>query len=238
MNGLAQYGIMRGAIVSTKVIDTDTPASNPAPTTQSKDEIQAQLVTWFNDGTVSPRPSVNETNLVYMLFPPPSTKLTYAGTACSPDGDLCGYHEHGKYNSSSNNDDLFFTIVCTRRARQSTGLAFMKDLSLCVSHEIAEALSDRDDEGFVAKNLGVKKDKSCEIGDTCEQNSFTYRDWSVEQYWSNWDNNCIDGVQTVSLRKYLAEIHFDTNRGLRALGTATINTDYIAVTMASTPKPE
>jgi hypothetical protein len=50
-----------------------------------------------------------------------------------------------------------------------------------------------------------------------------------------WDGKtCINPDNPVSLRKFLKAIGFDTkNKGLRSLGTATINIDYIAVTMQS-----
>src|SRR5436305_255358 len=68
----------------------------------------------------------------------------------------------------------------TTGAPQTSGDAFVKSVSYCVSHEIGEALTNRDGGGYFRSSDG------CEIGDLCEQNgNFNYRGWDVEQYWSN-----------------------------------------------------
>jgi hypothetical protein len=227
MNGLVQYGVGRGSVTTITVEDD---RKNPAPATLDKPQVLDQLNKWFQDGTVSPAPSVNETNLLYFLFPPTTTEVK--------DGDLstksldskkaiCGYHASGrKSNSSSENDDLFWAIVGTSGAPSGTGTSFANSLANCVSHELAEAFSDRDEHGYLADN-------GCEIGDICETKaSFRYRGWTVEQYWSNWDNNCIHGDQPVSLRRFLGAIGFDIkNKGLLSLNTPVINLEYIASRM-------
>src|ERR1700730_7158754 len=93
-----------------------------------------------------------------------------------------------KFHDSSHNNDLFWALVRTDKGNRSSGKALIDDISLCVSHEIAEALTNRDGRGYF-------KGK-CEIGDVCEPPcapEFPYRGWSVEQYWSQWDVACVHG---------------------------------------------
>lgn len=199
---------------------------NPAPATLDSSQVPDQLNKWFQDGTVSPAPSVNETNLLYFLFPPTKTEVKDGDLSTkSPDPNklICGYHLSGrKSNSSSQNDDIFWAIVGTSGAPSGTGTSFANSLAYCVGHELAEALSDRDNQGYIADN-------GCEIGDICETKTFfQYRGWTVEQYWSNWDSTCIQGNQPVSLRKFLGSIGFDFSQGLRSLNTPVINLQYMA----------
>jgi hypothetical protein len=217
MNGLAQYGVGPGSLKGAVVVDTDS--SNPAP--QSLNEVQMvnQLKTWIKGGSISPAPAVEESNLLYFIFPPTTTALTLSNGATG----FCGYHQHTKYNDHSTNDDLFWAVVGTNSSSQTSAQTFVDSVAYCVGHEFAETVTDRDGAGFVASN-------NCEIGDICEtQSFFQYRGWSVEQYWSGWDNSCINGDQPVSLRKFLAAIDFNTQaHGLRGLNTPVISLSYIA----------
>jgi hypothetical protein len=231
-NGLVQYGVGRGSIAGQIVIDTNP--SNPAPATLNVTQAQAHIVSWINAGTVAPAPSVDEANLLYFLFPPTTTQLT------ENDGTtgFCGYHQHGKFNNTSHNDDLFWAIVSTKGATPGAGRAFANSVAFCASHEIAEILTNRDGQGFTSDVVPGNIDCSsqqCEIGDICEAfpgrlccTTFLYRGWSVERYWSNWDSTCIQGDQPVSLRKFLVSIGFDFNQGLRSLNTPVIDLQYMA----------
>jgi hypothetical protein len=236
MNGLVQYGVDRGSVTTIPVNDDQ---NNPAPTTLDKSQVAQQLNKWFQDGTVSPVPAVNETNLLYYLFPPPKTEVKdgdFSTKSPDPNKRICGYHSHArKSHSSSHNDDLFWAIVGTSAAVPGTGKAFANSLAYCVGHELVEALSDRDEQGY-------KTDNQCEIGDLCETRNasnqdtgnvfrFNYRGWRVEQYWSNWDNTCIQGDQPVSLRKFLGAIGLDGSQGLRGLHTPEISLRYMASRM-------
>lgn len=222
-NGLVQYGVGQGSVAGHIVIDTNQ--NSPAPMTLDENQAQTQIISWIKPSTgtpiVTPAPSVDETNLLYFLFSPTTTQLTLTdGTT-----GFCGYHKHTKVNPTSQNDDLFWGIVDTTKAAQLTGTEFANKIAFCASHELAEAMSDRDGQGFIS-------DTNCEIGDICELNTdhpwFQYRGWTVEQYWSNWDNTCIHGDQPVSMRKFLASIGFDVRQGLRSLNTPVINLQYMA----------
>jgi hypothetical protein len=103
----------------------------------------------------------------------------------------------------------------------SSALAFVNNVAPKVGHELVEQLADR--------NGSFE-----ELGDPCNNTLVTYRGWSVQQYHSDWDNGCINGDNPVSLKRFLIAIGFDfQHKGLRSLGTPTINIDYIATTMQS-----
>jgi hypothetical protein len=121
-----------------------------------------------------------------------------------------------------NDGNLFWGLVRTDAADQTTAKSFVNSVAFCVSHELVEAVTDIDGNGYVASN-------GCEIGDICEAKTlFNYRGWEVEQYWSNWDSACIHGDQPVSVRKFLANSGLGGGPSLRALPFARIGLDAIA----------
>jgi len=215
-NGLAQYGVGRGSIAGAGTIDDITP-----PKTLSEDEARDKLLGFLD--TLPDRPAVNDTSLLYILFLPPETKPTIS----TGGDDFCGYHNWAKFNSESQDSDLFYAIIRTDGADRSSGEAFIKSVSYCVSHEIAEAVSSRDGRGYF---LGA-----CEISDLCEQtgthnypspSSLTAGGWDVEQYWSEWDHNCVNGEDPISVRRFLQAVQSPGD--LRALHTPVLNIEYIA----------
>jgi hypothetical protein len=226
MNGLAQYGVARGALIKTIIIDTNdiaAPDTWDAGGTSDRDQIKS----WVKDGTLSPAPSVNEADLLYFLLLPQATTLTNGkNDDGTPNTNVCGWHQSSKViDSQSAEDDLFWGLVRTDGADRTTEKTFINSIAFCVSHELNEAFSNRDQQGF--------KSESCEIGDICETKPFyVYNtDWTVEQYWSQWDNNCINGDGPVSIKKFLKAIGFNSRNGLRSLGTPVINIQFIASKM-------
>ena len=213
LTGLAQYGVAHGTVVGSVTIDTDS--ANPAPATIDRGPLRDQLVEWLSKGRVNPAPATNEDSLLYFVFPDPSTTLALGTTT-----GFCGYHYSGKFNGSSDHDDLFFAAIGTG-GRAETGADFMQQISYCVSHELAEALTDRDGDGFF--------DGACEISDICEtKGNYTYRNtWTVEQYWSNWHKTCIHGESGVSLRRFVQAVNASPS-SLRSLGMADISIESIA----------
>jgi hypothetical protein len=210
MNGLAQYGISRGSLISTIVIDTD--ATNPAPATWDAGDgsDRNQFNAWLNNGTLA-QPTGDQ---LFFLFLPTTTTITAGKNSDgTPNTNVCGWHGSG--------GNVFWALVGTKGASTASGRAFVGSVAFCVSHEFAEACTDTDAHGYISSN-------GCEIGDICELNTFNYRGWLVEQYWSNWDATCINGDKPVSFRKFLAETGLALNPGLRSLNQAVINTDYIA----------
>jgi hypothetical protein len=156
LNGMRQYGVSAGSLAGSVVIDL---AAYPAPVQLKPSAAQSQLIAWLDAGVVSAKPAGNERNKVYMIFPPAETQLV------NEDGStngFCGYHRHGKYNSSSNDDNLFWGIV-VGAAFPDDPRGFVDFLSKCVSHELAETFSNPDNRGYFAGD--------CEIGDLCEMNA-------------------------------------------------------------------
>jgi len=230
MNGLAQYGVGRGSLIGTIVIDTNNvaaPANWDANETADRDQIKD----WLKGPSpiLSPSPAQNETNLLYFIFLPRATTLTNGRDEHgNPVTDVGGWHSHSKHNSNSQKDDLFWGLVRTDHANISTERNFVDSLAPLVSHELAEAFTDRDGHGFFDDSSS-----GCENADKCENlTGFEYRGWhGVEQYWSNWDNTCIRGDQPVSVKRFLREIGVDGSTGLRQLQSGVINVDFVASKM-------
>jgi hypothetical protein len=221
MNNLVQYGIGRGSFVDVAVVDTNS--NEPAPDSLSPGDAQDQLISWLRAELIAPAPAVNEHNLLYLLFPPPSTALT------PTDVDFGGYHRYGKFNSDSNGDDLFWAIFRTGSgfANQSSGDSLIRSLGPIVSHEMTEAFTDRDDDGFLTDN-------GCEVSDLCEaMSNFTHQGFQVEHYWSNWDRSCIRGDNPVRLLRFLKAVaHSGTPpSGVRWMGMPRIGLETIAARM-------
>jgi hypothetical protein len=170
---------------------------------------------------VTPKPSANEARLLYVLFPSPTTKLTLSdGTT-----GFCGYHHHAQFGDDADGDNLFWAIFSTKGADVSTGPIFVNGVAFCVSHEVAEALSDRDGDGYIS-------DDNCEISDICENEAtFNYRGWDVEHYWSNWKRKCIRGDEPVSVRRFLLAQGLVPSLGLLQLGTKRLSLDFMAARM-------
>ncbi|HXJ95677.1 MAG TPA: hypothetical protein VMT20_22775 [Terriglobia bacterium] len=209
-NGLAQYGVGRGSVAGQARFDDTNP-----PKALSMNEARERIKGFVESLPLPERPAVDETSLLYVLFPPPQTKPTIF----SGRDDFCGYHNSTKFHPESQNDDLFYALIRTDKAHQTSGSALINDVSACVSHEIAEAVTSRDGRGY------HKGD--CEIGDLCEQTGYhDYRGWNVEQYWSQWDRACVNGENPVSIRRFLQEVGVPGN--LLALHTPVVNIEYIA----------
>jgi hypothetical protein len=197
MNNLVQYGVGRGTFEDVTVIDVDR---SPAPATLSSSEAQDQLIEWLQTETVAPPPVVNERNLLYLIVPPTSTVLTPA------DENFGGYHSHGKFNAESDNDDLFWAIIRTNNP-PSSGDQQIRNHAAIISHEMTEAFTDRDGNGWRSSN-------GCEISDHCETfgstsgnvTTFSYQGFRVERYWSNWHHTCIQGDDPVRLSRFLKAV--------------------------------
>lgn len=183
MWGLRQYGVRPGRFVGSTVVVPDPRHRLPRRLTQGV--IDAQLKSWLRAGTVTVAPRPNETDLLYVIFTPAATSL---------GPGLCGYHQHGRYRKSSGRANLFWAAIQQWNCQTPlprTPRALADACTWCISHEMVEAFTDRD-------NLGYRTGGGCEIGDICECaagcpkiNKIKINDtWLVEPYWSNAHQRC------------------------------------------------
>jgi hypothetical protein len=211
LNGLAQYGVGRGSVGGGGNVDDPNP-----PTSLNEDGVRNRIKDLVGGpGGWGERPAIDETSLLYVLFLPPETTPTIT----SGKDDFCGYHRSTKLNDKSQHDDVFYAVIRTDKADRTSGESLIRGVSYCVSHEIAEAVTNRDGRGY--------QKGPCEIGDLCEwQGNHPYRGWQVEKYWSEWDHGCVNGENPVSIRGFLAAVGAPGH--LAALNTPVVNIEYIA----------
>lgn len=232
MNGLAQYGVARGGLVATVPIDL---VSYPAPSTWDINDGNdlKQLQQWLNDKKLTP-PAKDNTSQVFLIILPTSTQLTNGKNKNgTPNTTVVGWHHHAKFNSDSANEDLFWGVVQTLPNKLTKGseASFINGFAYGVAHELCEAFTNRDGTG------GYINSNGCEIGDICEADTsnnlitFVYKTWSIEPYWSGWDNTCMHGDAPVRLSRFFTAVNFNPASGLNALGTKVLNLDYIASRM-------
>jgi hypothetical protein len=204
--GLSQYGVGAASLRGHVVINMKTyptPNSQNAGKAFSETQMQSQLTTWLDAGVVTPKPAGSEENLVYLIIAPADTTLSLNGTT----GGFCGYHQSGTYHASTSRNNLIWATV-TGYSKATTGQAFVDSISYCVSHELSEAFSNPDGNGFYNDSNG------CEIGDVCEAAvvggtiTVKYKNWSVENYWSNLDSKCIAGPRFQTLARVAASPQF------------------------------
>ena len=67
----------------------------------------------------------------------------------------------GLHNQNSSDDDIFWAVILTNSAPQTSATSFVSSLAYIVSHELNEAFTDRDGKGFTTQ-------EGCEMGDICE----------------------------------------------------------------------
>jgi hypothetical protein len=225
MNGMAQYGVHRGSVHEPIVIDDQNPPKSIVyydANNKLQDDITKALIRWIAAGLVPPPTSPTDIKQLYLIIPPPESQFQTYNNAQDPTGNgFQGYHNTGVTNPGPP-PTYYWAIVKTDFVNGWSGgpvssLNFVAEgITPNVGHELAEQ--------FVDRNGSYK-----EIGDDCIDNSFQYRGWTVQQYYSVWDGDtCINGDNPVSLRKFLTVIGFDLkNKGLRSLGAGTIDVDYI-----------
>jgi hypothetical protein len=223
MNGMAQYGVSRATMAPPVIIDDNSPPAKIVyydANNKLVDDITKRLIHWIGAGLVPPPPSRADINQLYLIIPPSETTPETYNTSRDPIGNgVQGWHNEGVTDPAAP-PTYYWTIVKTNDCGPpSAGTTFVNNFAQKVAHEVAEQ--------FVDRNGSFK-----EIGDPCLNTAESYRGWAIQQYWSDWDNACINGDSPVSVRKFLAAIGFDFAQGLRTLGAASINVDYVAQTMA------
>jgi hypothetical protein len=186
MNGMAQYGIRRGSVVTPVIINDQNPPATIAYTDSHDnfvDQIAKQLITWIKDGLVPPPLSDSDSNTMYLIIPPSETTPEMYNGAGDPIGNgVQGWHNEGVTNPGPP-PTYYWAIVKTNDCGPpGGGVTFVNSFSQKVAHELAEQFVDRN---------GTFK----EVGDPCLNDPETYRGWQIQKYWSDWDNGCIDGDQ-------------------------------------------
>jgi len=184
MNGMAQYGIRRGSVVTPVIIDDQNPPATIVYTDAHDnlvDQITKQLITWIKDGLVPPPLSDSDINTVYLIIPPSETDPEMYNGPGDPIGNgVQGWHNEGNSNPGPP-PTYYWAIVKTNDCGPpSGGVTFVNNFSQKVAHELAEQFVDRN---------GTFK----EVGDPCLNDPETYRGWQIQKYWSDWDQGCIDG---------------------------------------------
>ena len=186
MNGMAQYGIRRGSVVTPVIIDDQNPPATIAYTDSHDnfvDQITKQLITWIDQGRVPPPRSASDINTMYLIIPPSETTPEMYNGPGDPIGNgVQGWHNEGRTNPGPP-PAYYWAIVKTNDCGPpSGGVTFVNNFSQKVAHELAEQFVDRN---------GTFK----EVGDPCLNDPQAYRGWQIQKYWSDWDNGCIDGDQ-------------------------------------------
>jgi predicted RNase H-like nuclease len=75
MNGMAQYGVRRGSVGNTVIIDDTNPPSTIVYTNTSNqlvDQITQKLIGWVKAGLV-PAPPSTALDVMYLIIPPSET---------------------------------------------------------------------------------------------------------------------------------------------------------------------
>jgi hypothetical protein len=200
-DGLSQYGVRPVSLLGHAVIDTarfPTPNSRHPDQPFSEAQMQSQLITWLDDGAVTPKPPPDNVSLVYLIFAPRDTTLSHDGQTTG----FCGFHDHGRYFTHwSFHDNLIWATV-TGYNNSFGGEIFVDSIGFCVTHELSEAFSNPTGDGWFADNVSGQ---TCEIGDICEADAagdqiekvpYTVSDttYDVERYWSNAAAACVTGA--------------------------------------------
>ena len=190
MNGMAQYGVRRGRLAPTVIIDDKNPPATIVWTDQDDqfvDEITHKLIAWIDAGLVPPPPSSSSSssddNWMYLIIPPSETTPEMYNGAQDPIGNgVQGWHNVGVTNPAGP-PIYYWAIVKTNDCGPpSASRTFVNNFAAKVCHELAEQ--------FVDRNGSFK-----EVGDACVNSGVTYRGWNIQKYWSDWDNGCISGDQ-------------------------------------------
>jgi hypothetical protein len=224
MNGLVEYGVSRGTVLTPPVIIDD-----PEPPSVTIDDVVSKLTQWILDGKL-PTPAPDERSLLFMMLMPTNTKLPTA-----KHSNTLGFHQHNFFGKDSGDSNLFWAEINTTSedgVDHSSGRALVQSVSTAIAHETAEACTDPDGKGFHQPHSGA------EICDRpCGPPRFAYgrMGWDVPVYWSNWHNRCIHGDRPVSMTMFLKAISSEPNKGLKKLGASRINLEFMASAIRALP---
>ena len=206
-NGLQDYGVGTPAL--------GFAVADPAPyldthvlqwqTTDAyfQERIEGAITDRIAVGTFPDPPQTDTPGPVFLLFMSPAIEClmkdgrsSYRSTDAG--GPFGGYHGWMNSQSASGEENVFYCVVAwpatggnprplpTTNTGQDWTLA-VNDLTLYASHELAEAFTERDGDGF-------RDDQGKEIGDLCEAQrgaqlvagtTSSPIGWNIERYWRN-----------------------------------------------------
>jgi hypothetical protein len=175
MDPLAQYNnVNRGTFLGSTWVDHDP----GTPQTASRDDIKNYLTNWLDAGMSPVVPAQDEHDLLFVIFAPSEVTLKDNSHLQSdpPPNGFCGYHSHDFYHKSNifGQSNLFWAIVTSTAGTD------------VVSHELVEAFTDRDQNGWHSSNA--------EIGDACSAcgvGTLAFKGFVVASYWLVNANRCL-----------------------------------------------
>jgi hypothetical protein len=173
MDFLSQYNVNRGTFLGSTWVDHDPGTQE----TLSESDIAQRLSNWLDAGMTPVRPVSDEHDLLFVIFAPTEVTLTNQGHSQNdPVFGFCGYHHADFYQKSQlfGQSNLFWAIITP-----GSGTAV-------VSHELCEAFTDRDFNGWYSDNA--------EIGDACNACSvgiLSLNGFQVASYWLVNSDRCL-----------------------------------------------
>jgi hypothetical protein len=177
MAGLAEYqGIGRGELRGSKVLSSSEP-----PNDFSDDDVRQLVRDQISADTIPGPDASNQT--LYGVVMPPGVKPEYAaweGAHNSDGGDGHGIH----YAWFANSDSL-------------------NGLTRIMSHEIVEAATDPEGEGFLGSRGTCSQEGWCEIADICTATGVV-DGVTVQSYWSDKAGECVVPTGSVPAESHLA----------------------------------
>lgn len=174
INQLAEYNRPSQAIGHGTLAGTTT-VTHPAPRHSVTDSaIQHMLQQEIASNLVFPQPSPNR---LYFVYLPPGVAVVQGGSrSCQA---FCGYHD----NISG---QIFYAVMPYPNCAGCTGgLDTLNALTSTSSHELCEAITD------AIPGQGWYDDTNGEIGDICAWKTKQIGAYTVQQEWSNAQNQCL-----------------------------------------------
>jgi hypothetical protein len=178
---LSQYNVNLGTFLGSTWIDHDPGTMETFTTQHGNSSFAARLSAWINagltfSGSTPVVPASDEHDLLFVVFPPAEV------TVATPDGSttgFCGFHYNDWYNKSdiATQANLFYAIVLPG-----------SDSSV-VAHELSEAFTDRDGNGWHSDDTSPTGDPHKnypEIADVCNAcgvNLLNLTGFQVASYW-------------------------------------------------------
>lgn len=189
-----QYTGPGGTTIHTGFYQGEIYIPGAPPTNLTDAQIQSYLTNWIKSGTVP----MNTLDLMYNIFFPPGVTITNAQGQTSTK-DYCAYHGTAKTTTGTGGllryASMPFEGIGSSLWNYCGGnSAYQENLTSVLSHEIAEALTDPD-VGLAttyAPPLTWYDPKYGEIGDICNAMQAPLFGFTIQQLFSNADNDCVN----------------------------------------------